>query len=343
MKAPGTSTSALEAVRREPLVLAPTPLHEDPLLAKALGIHRPLLLKRDDLIGPALGGNKVRKLEYLLAAASSQGADCVVTVGAPQSNHARLAAVLGARAGFEVHLVLAGPPPDRWEGNLLLDNLAGAKFRFAETEDWDTLGRVLETTGKELESAGRKPYLIPIGGSTPVGVLGYLRCYLELSSQLDEVGLNADWVVHASSTGGTQAGLVAGRALMGKGPRVFGVEVAKGGTNLRERVHNLAGEALNILGVPSSIDETEILTSDFTGPAYGAVTDGAAWVLKTALRTSGLLTDPVYSAKGLLGLCRLASEGALAGNGALIFLHTGGQPALFDHYYAKQTMETGNA
>ncbi|MGH9917973.1 MAG: 1-aminocyclopropane-1-carboxylate deaminase/D-cysteine desulfhydrase, partial [Nitrososphaerales archaeon] len=282
----------LEALGRESLVLGPTPLVEDERLACALGLDRRLFVKRDDLTGPALGGNKVRKLEYLLADASAAGADCLVTVGAAQSNHARLTAVLGTASGFEVHLVLGGDAPDEFEGNLLLDELAGVALHFAGTEQWDALGDQVDATVKNLESEGRKPYTIPLGGSTVIGALGYVRCYLELSNQLAEAKVGADWVVHASSTGGTQAGLLAGRALLGGGPRVYGVDVSKGVVELQKSVQDLANATLGHLGVRASIDNEDILTSDFAGPGYGAVTEEAARALKTALRASGILTDP---------------------------------------------------
>jgi 1-aminocyclopropane-1-carboxylate deaminase/D-cysteine desulfhydrase-like pyridoxal-dependent ACC family enzyme len=220
---------ALGAVPRRPFAHLPTSLQPAPKLAAALGLRRPLWLKRDDLTGPGLGGNKVRKLEYLLADAAAQRADCVVTVGAGQSNHARLTAILGGVAGLEVHLVLGGGSPVTWDGNLLLDRLAGATIHVVETEDWDRLAEARRELAEDLRRRSRHPYEVPMGGSTAVGAMGYVDGFLELLDQLDAAGLDAGGIVHASSTGGTQAGLLAGRALAGRGPRVFGVDVAKGG------------------------------------------------------------------------------------------------------------------
>jgi 1-aminocyclopropane-1-carboxylate deaminase/D-cysteine desulfhydrase-like pyridoxal-dependent ACC family enzyme len=296
-------------------------------------------VKRDDLTGPGLGGSKVRKLEYLLADAERRGADCLVTVGARQSNHARLTAVLGAVKGFEVHLVLGGRDLEGWEGNALVGRLAGARVHLVDTEDWAVLGEALASVGQELERAGRSPYLIPMGGSTPVGALGYAAAYLELLDQLDGQGLQADWVVHATSTGGTQAGLLAGRVLAGRGPRVVGVDVAKGPEPLEETVARLTRQTLDLLDVDGQPDPP--LVVEGAGPAYGAVTEEAVLAMVAALRAEGLLLDPVYSAKALAAvpdLCR-----SLPGQGAIVFLHTGGQPALFTDRYATQVLERGGA
>ncbi|HXF56100.1 MAG TPA: pyridoxal-phosphate dependent enzyme [Actinomycetota bacterium] len=315
----------------------PTPLHPAPRLAQSLGIRRELWVKRDDLSGPALGGSKVRKLEYLLADAERSGADAVVTVGAGQSNHARLTAVLGATRGLEVHLVLGGGTPQAWEGNALIGRLAGGAVHPVDTDDWGVLARKLMEVTEDLRRRGRSPYPIPMGGSTPVGSLGYATAYLELLAQLEAAGVEADWVVLASSTGGTQAGLLAGRMAARRGPRVVGVDVAKGGEPLRETVHRLARETARLLGVDGEPDE--VLVVEGAGPAYGAVTPEVARVLVRALRSEGLLVDPVYSGKAVAALPALSER--LDGRGPLVFLHTGGQPALFARRYATDVLEQG--
>lgn len=315
----------------------PTPLHPAPRLARSLGVRRELWVKRDDLTGPGLGGSKVRKLEYLLADAERAGADVLVTVGAGQSNHARLTAVLGATRGFEVHLVLGGGMPPAWEGNALIGRLAGAVVHPVDSDDWGVLAERLAEVTAELRRCGRRPYPIPMGGSTPLGSLGYAAAYLELLNQLEARGLEAEWVIHASSTGGTQAGLLVGRMAAGRGPRVVGVDVAKGGEPLREAVHRLAVEGAKLLGVGGEPDEPFVVEG--AGPAYGAVTPEAARVLVRALRSDGLLVDPVYSAKALAALPVLSER--LEGTGPLVFLHTGGQPALFARRYATDVLEQG--
>ncbi len=331
---------SLAALPRESFSLLPTPLQPATRLAEALGMRRPLWVKRDDLTGPGLGGNKVRKLEYLLADAKAAGADTVITVGARQSNHARLTAVLGRIAGFHVELVLGGGEPDDLLGNLVLDDLAGARLHFVESWDWNDLADALTVFTKELVASGRRPYSIPMGGSTEIGAAGYARAYLELLDQLDREGVAADWVIHASSTGGTQAGLLAGRALAGRGPRIFGVDVAKGGPALQQTVAALANDTLRRLGATLSIPYSEVITSDFTGDAYGEVTAEGRLAIRIALQTEGLVLDPVYSAKALGAIPPLLEDGALEGTAALVFLHTGGQPALFASEYSR-AMRTG--
>ena len=333
---------ALGALPRRPFAHLPTPLQPAPNLAESLGLRSPLWLKRDDLTGPGLGGNKVRKLEYLLADAAGQRADCVVTVGAGQSNHARLTAILGGVAGLEVHLVLGGGSPVTWEGNLLLDRLAGATIHVVESEDWDRLAETRREVAEDLRRRGRHPYEVPMGGSTAVGAMGYVDAFLELLDQLDAAGLDAGWIVHASSTGGTQAGLLAGRALAGRGPRVFGVDVAKGGPPLRDTVLRIAQESLERLGSRPAVGPDEVLTSDFTGETYGAVTDDAAVVLVRGLRAEGIVVDPVYSAKALAALAPLERDGFLGPDQPIIFLHTGGQPALFTDRYAAEVLKRGS-
>lgn len=335
-------SAALEALPRRAFAHLPTPLQPAPSLAKVLGLRRPLWVKRDDLTGPGLGGNKVRKLEYLLADAADQAADCVVTVGAGQSNHARLTAILGAVAGLDVHLVLGGGSPVTWEGNLLLDRLAGSTVHVVESEDWERLAESRHEVAEDLRRDGRRPYEVPMGGSTAVGALGYVGAYLELLDELDAAQVEAGWVVHASSTGGTQAGLLAGRTIAGRGPRIFGVDVAKGGPPLRDTVLRIARETLERVGSGAEVDPRDVITSDFTGDAYGAVTDEAALALVKGLRAEGLLFDPVYSAKALAALAPLESGGALEGDDAMVFLHTGGQPALFTDRYATEVLKRGS-
>jgi 1-aminocyclopropane-1-carboxylate deaminase/D-cysteine desulfhydrase-like pyridoxal-dependent ACC family enzyme len=174
-----------------------------------------------------------------------------------------------------------------------------------------------------------------MGGSTEIGAAGYARAYLEMLEQLDREGVAADWVIHASSTGGTQAGLLAGRALAGRGPRVFGVDVAKGGPALRETVTGLANNTLRRLGATLRVPDSEVITSDFTGDAYGEVTAEGRLAIRLALQTEGLVLDPVYSAKALGAIPTLAEGGALQGTAAVVFLHTGGQPALFAAEYSR--------
>ncbi|NLE23341.1 MAG: pyridoxal-phosphate dependent enzyme [Actinobacteria bacterium] len=311
-----------------------TPLETEPELGRALGLRAPLLVKRDDLAGPGLGGNKVRKLQYVLAEALAGGADCVVTIGAVQSNHARLTAVCGCLTGLEAYLVLGGDPDRMWGGNLTLDLLAGAHLRCVAQDDWESLDRAAAQLVAELRGDGRKPYLIPMGASMPLGAVGYAEAYLELCEQLDAAGSTADWVVTASGSGGTQAGLLAGRAVAGRGPRVIGVDVAKGAGTLRERVASLAGDCLALLGREDRLQPEDVVLVDGAGPGYGQVSDAASAAISTALRTAGLVLDPVYTAKAVAALSDLVGAGTIAPDDTVVVLHTGGAPALFAPAYA---------
>lgn len=310
-----------------------TPLQACPAFAAALGLTGPLLVKRDDLAGPGMGGNKVRKLEYVLAAALDGGADSLVTVGAVQSNHARLTAVCGTVLGLETHLVLGGDKERMRGGNLVLDSLAAARLHFVAGDDWELLAETSEALADELRRAGRRPCLIPVGASTPLGAVGYAAAYLELLEQLSRSGADADCLLVASGSGGTQAGLLAGRALAGRGPRVVGVDVAKGGGELRAGVTALAAGCLEMLGADIAVPAEEVILIDGAGPGYGRVFQGNRAAFHTALETAGLLLDPVYTSKALAALPDLISQGTIGSDETVVFLHTGGLPALFAPEY----------
>lgn len=335
-----TARDPLASVPRRPLVPGPTPLEPASDLGRALGVRRGLWAKRDDLTGPGLSGNKVRKLEFLLADASTSGCDALVTVGAAQSNHARLTAITGIAAGFDVHLVLGGGRPEAIEGNLLLGQLSGANIHYEDSEDWAVLERRLGEIADGLTAAGRRPYVIPMGGSTPVGVRGYVAGFLELRGQLRAAGVTGATLVLASSTGGTQAGLLAGLTMSGGDAiaGIVGVDVAKASTDLERDVVALADGTLETLGVSVRVDERDAVVAPAPGGAYGEVTEEGSRGFRVGLRTCGLVTDPVYSAKALGALPRLEREGIVTSDGPLVFLHTGGQPALFTRRYADEIL-----
>ena len=327
-------TAGLGGLARVDLGARGTPLETQRELGRALGLRGPLLVKRDDLAGPGLGGNKARKLQYVLAEALAGEADCLVTVGAVQSNHARLTAVCGCLVGLETYLVLGGDPDLMRGGNLTLDALAGAHLHFVTEDDWAELDRAAAELAAELRAGGRQPYRIPVGASVPLGAVGYAEAYLELCAQLDAAGLAATWLVTASGSGGTQAGLLAGRAVAGNGPRVIGVDVAKGAGALQERVTSLAADCLALLGSKDRMPPADVVLVDGAGPGYGQVSAAASRAIETALRTAGLVLDPVYTAKAAAALTDLVSAGVVAPDDAVVFLHTGGVPALFAPAYA---------
>ena len=310
-----------------------TPLQAKPALGAALGLSGALYVKRDDRAGPGMGGNKTRKLQYVIADALERGADCLITSGAVQSNHADLTAVCGAIAGLEVHLVLGGDPREMRGGNLVVDRLAAAHLHFVARDDWDLLVAESERLAGELRGEGRRPYVIPVGASVPLGAVGYAEAYLELLGQLDAAGVAADWLVTASGSGGTQAGLLAGRALADRGPRVIGVDVAKGGGELRDTVTSLAADCLGLLGGGATVPPEDVLLVDGSGPGYGQVFDASREALHLALHAEGLLLDPVYTSKALAALPDLLADRRVGANDTVVFLHTGGLAALFAPVY----------
>lgn len=296
------------------LCVAPTPLDAAPRLSEALGLE--LLVKRDDLTGLALGGNKARKLEHLVADAIARGCDVLVTSGGAQSNFARMTAGAAAKLGFGCHLVLAGDAPSAYSGNLILDDLFGATIEFAGAHDW----RVLEARVHEIAAQiGPRAYPMPIGGASAVGALGYVDAADELMSQCETP---PDWIVLADGSGGTHAGLLVG---LPPQVRVLGIDVARPPRPHVERIPELARDTAELCGRSAPGGPVHIV--DHTGPHYAAITDECRAALRLAARTEGLVLDPVYSGKALAGLVAAAKEGRIAGR--VVFLHTGGAPALF--------------
>jgi D-cysteine desulfhydrase family pyridoxal phosphate-dependent enzyme len=300
------------------LAQLPTPLVEAPRLSEALGVH--VLVKRDDLTGLALGGNKARKLEHLLADARARGCDTLVAAGGAQSNFARMTAAAAAQLGLRCHLVLSGREPARFSGNLVLDRLFGATLHFAGSGDW----RVLEErVAKLAQELGPGAYPMPIGGATAVGALGYVEAADELLSQL---AATPDWLVLADGSGGTHAGLLAGLPAR---VRILGVDVARPPTPHAERIPLLAAETARLAG--RTLPGGELHLVDHTGSRYGAVTEECIDAVRLVARSEGMLLDPVYSGKAMAGLRVAAREGRISGT--VVFLHTGGAPALFADDY----------
>ncbi|MBX5440946.1 MAG: pyridoxal-phosphate dependent enzyme [Solirubrobacteraceae bacterium] len=312
---------------RAPLMSRPSPLHPAPRLSAALGVD--LWLKRDDVGSIGLAGNKARKLELTLGAALAEGADCVVTVGAAQSNHCRATAAAAAALGLEAHLLLrgdapAGPPT----GNLLLDRLFGARVHVAGVEDWAGLAAALDALAARLRDEGRRPLVLPAGGSTPLGALGFVAAYGELLDQLDAAGVEAAHLFHASTSGGTHAGLALGHALHGRGPAPVGLEVGRLYDDVPAAVARIANEAAALLGAGVRLDPAALaLPDDQIGAGYGAFTGAAAEAIALAGRLEGLVFDPVYSGKALAGVVARARAGEL--DGPVVLWHTGGAPSIF--------------
>ena len=318
---------------RARLATLPTPLERGPVLR---GGAR-LWVKRDDLTGLGAGGNKARKLEWLCGEALGAGARSLVTVGAGQSNHCRMTAAAGAVLGLEVHLVLAGDRPDVPAGNQLLSQLFGAQLHFtgAAEHHWGELEIAREQLTDELAADGRAPHSIPIGGSTAVGAIGYAVMFAELAAQCIALGIAPRAIVHTSSSGGTHAGLVAGRALArARGeavPDVLAIGVAKGVNLGLPDVAALAEEVVALAGATGvHVDASDVevdprwLGEDYAVPS-GAGDDAIRW----AARTGGWVLDRTYSGKGCAGLLGNAADGRWGDGDDVVFVHTGGAPALF--------------
>ncbi len=306
----------------------PTPVEALPRLSAALG-GPTLLVKRDDQTGLAFGGNKTRKLEYLLAEAQANGARTLITGGAAQSNHCRQTAAAAARFGFRCILVLAGEPPERASANLLLDDLFGAQIVWCTPDARDeTMQRVFE----QAWEAGERPFLIPYGGSSPTGAAAYAFAMQELLSQ----DVRPDWIVVASSSGGTQAGLAAGAHLFGFEGRVLGISIDKPEVELSAGiVAGLASQVCERLGQPHTFSPQDILVDDrFLGGGYGVMGEAEREAIRLFARHEGLLLDPVYTGRAAAALIARIRNGEFQRGEQVLFWHTGGTPALFADRYA---------
>jgi D-cysteine desulfhydrase family pyridoxal phosphate-dependent enzyme len=310
-----------KSLPRVSLARLPTPVQELPRLSRRLG--RSLWIKRDDLTGLALGGNKTRKLEFLCADALGRGADTLVTVGAPQSNHCRQTAAAAAALGLRCVLVLTGDPRPADTGNLLIDDLVGAELAWAGERPRDA---ALEETLSREQAAGRKPYRIPYGGSNPLGAASYALAMGELKEQ----GLQPDRIVFASSSGGTQTGMLVGALQFGFPGRIQGVSVDLRSEPLREKIHALAGETLSAAGADGAIPKESILVDDrFLGRGYGNVDSLEREAIRLFARTEGILLDPVYTGRAAGGLLEMIRRDEIPSGESILFWHTGGTPALW--------------
>ena len=318
------------------LATLPTPLESMPRLGAHLGMSR-LFVKRDDLTGLALGGNKARKLELLCTDAVARGCDTLVTGGGVQSNHARMTAAAASRIGLPCHLVLGGPPRERKTANLLLDQLFGATLHFTSDLELETgadgyygLEGAIVDVAENLRRDGAAPYAIPIGGASTLGVVAYARAADELADQLPGAGIErVDSVVVADGSGGTHAGLL---AAMPSTTTVVGVDV---GTrpDLDDAVLALARDAARADGRPDPTG-TVIVDHDHFGDGYGALTESGLEALRLTARLEGIALDPVYSAKAMAALVARVGDGRIDRSETVVFWHTGGAVALFSDRYA---------
>lgn len=318
----------LDSLPRVHLASLPTALEDAPSLAAASGIDR-LLVKRDDNTGLALGGNKARKLEFLMAEAINQGADVVISCGGNQSNHARMTAAAARKLGLDCVLFLTNPMPQEFEGNLLLDTVLGARMVFIRECGMERLVEVMEAEAEALRSAGHTPYLIPIGGSTPLGSLGYVTAIRELAGQLEELGIDNPDIVFAVGSCGTVAGVVLGCDLFLPNARIFGISVSQPAAEIVERVERIAPAAAELIGAEFSGETRLAAYDEYIGRAYAVPTSEGKDAIALAAQTEGLILDPVYTGKAMSGLIDLARKGVIGGDRPVVFIHTGGMAGLF--------------
>lgn len=312
----------------------PTPLEPMDRLSKALGGPR-LWIKRDDCTGMSTGGNKTRKLEFLMGEALAQKADIVITQGATQSNHVRQTAAFCARLGLECHAILedrTGFTDDdyRQNGNVLLDALHGATVEHVAA-DTDMV-QACETAAAELRGKGKSPYIIPGGGSNTVGALGYANCALELVNQANEMGLQISRIVHATGSAGTQAGLITGLRAINAGIPLLGIGVRAPQEKQEANVFALAQATAEKLGCAGVVAREDVVANtDYVGKGYGIPNDDTIAAIEMFSRLEGILLDPVYSGKGAAGLIDLVRKGQFADDRNIVFLHTGGAAGLFGY------------
>ncbi len=310
---------------RQPFAHLPTPLERLERLSKFLNGPE-LWIKRDDQTGLATGGNKTRKLEFLVADALAHGSDHLVTTGAPQSNHCRQTAAAAARMGMGCSLVLRGDPPSRYDGNLLLDRLLGAHLYWAGERD---NGEVMNDVVAELRSMGRKPYAIPLGGSNVMGATGYVLAMEELSAQLRQGGPNVDFIVFASSSGGTQAGLVLGARVYDCRAHLLGISVDHPSEQLKMLCSALATATATHLGLGTlSVADRVDVNDDYLGDGYAQIGETEREAIQLTAQLEGILLDPVYTGRAMGGLIDLIRWGAFTRGQTVLFWHTGGTAAL---------------
>ncbi len=304
-----------------------TPLEPMPRLSEALGGPE-IWIKRDDCTGLSTGGNKTRKLEFLMAEAQAEGAEMVMTQGATQSNHARQTAAAAAKLGLACHILLedrTGYNYDnyKYNGNVLLDHLHGATMEH-RGPDLD-MNAEMEAVADKFRAEGRKVYTIPGGGSNATGALGYVNCAFEMLHQFVTMGLNVDHIVHATGSAGTQAGLITGLKAMNAGIPLLGIGVRAPKPKQEENVYNLALKTAEKLGCPGVVAREDVVANtDYVGPGYGIPAEDTLEAIDLFARTEAILLDPVYSAKGAAGLIDLCRKGHFKKGERVVFLHTGG-------------------
>lgn len=317
--------SKLAVFPQKDLCRIPTPCHRLMRISEIYGCD--VYCKREDLTGFGMGGNKTRKLAFLIPEALAHNCDTLVTSGGIQSNFCRVTAAAGAVNGMSVHLVLGGVRPKVLSGNLILDDILGANIHYVNSSSWDHWEDESETLCSSLRAEGKNVFRIPIGGSVPVGAMGYVKAFLEILDHEISLGFPFDEIFHASGSGGTQAGLIAGKALSGWTGNIQGISVALKKEELEKDVYGLSRETAGLLG--GIVDQKMVVIDDrYIGIGYGIPTPETHQTIQYFSRHEGIFLDPVYTAKAAYGLLTWLEQNKNSKR-KILFIHTGGQPALF--------------
>lgn len=319
----------LEALPRFHLAEFPTPIHYLKAFSKACN-GPAILMKRDDLTSLGMGGNKTRKLEFLIGEALKHGKDTLVTAGGLQSNHCRLTAAAARKANLSCHLVLNGERPERPNGNLLLDTIFGANVHYCDRKERD---RRLNQIAEDLVAAGKKPYIIPVGGSNSIGSVGYVSAMLELCTQLKDMQVELDAIVFATSSGGTQAGLTLGAKIQNFMGQVLGISIDQtktGDESFPPVLTEIANATAQRIGFPIQLVEEDFsLNCDYLGEGYAMPGDNEFNAIRDLAQYEGILLGPVYTARAMGGLIDLIQKGYFRKDQTVLFWHTGGTPEVF--------------
>lgn len=320
----------IEDFTRIRMAFLPTPLEEMRKCGQELGVR--LWIKRDDYTGFGGGGNKARKMEFLMAEALEAKANVLITTGGHQSNHARMVAAVARHFDMESVLVLKGPVPETWQGNLLLDRLLQAKFEFIPHEDYfEVIDDRISAQAEQAVAQGKVPYIIPLGGATPLSTLGYANAIREMDLQFRERNMDPpDYIVTAIGSGGTQAGLEVGVRRWWPDTRVIGISVSREKSFFLDCISRIASGGAQLLEWPYEITDRDLMIEDgFVGPGYGIPSEGGVAVIKRLASLESVFLDPVYTGKAMHGLIDLVERGAIEQGRSVVFLHTGGQPSIF--------------
>lgn len=319
-------SAKLSGIKKERHAVLPTPIHELPALSQISGCR--VFCKRDDLTGFGFGGNKARKLDFLISDAIAADCNTLLAVGANQSNFCRMVAAFGSAHGMEVHLVLGGQKPDIPTGNLLLDHMLNAQCHHVDSPEWDRWEAEAALLENELRQKGRTVYRMPIGGSTPVGAFGYVQAMAEILDDEKRLGVRFSSIIFASSSAGTQAGLIVGKSISNWQGQVFGISVAKKREHLQQDVFSLAQETAARLKT-SIVREIVCVDDSYIGSGYALKTSACEDAVNFFVRKCGIFLDYVYTGKAAAGLLDHLGTGSFRPGSAVLFLHTGGNIELF--------------